>query len=505
MIPAWVLGLGVAVAVTASSYSSLYATESSRREVVRTLGSTPATLALYGRIYADTVGGLVAWRLGGIALALAGLMSILIVVRHTRAEEETGRAELVGAGVVGRHAPLAAALLTAALAGLALGVVVMLGVVATGLSATGALALAPPSPPSPSSSPRSRRPPRRSPSPRAAPTASRSACSARPSRCGRSATPARTGSPGSPRSAGPRPYGAFADERWWLLLALLALAALLTAAATQLAARRDLGAGILPPRPGPARGALTHAAAARLAPAARRARRLGGGLRDRRRRVRQHRPGHRRRDRRQPRGARRATRAWAAARASPTPSSPPPSACSRWSPRATPSRPCCACAARRRAGAPSRCSPPRSRARAGRSATPRSRSPAPRCSCSPPASTAGIAHAAQTGDAGQLPRLVGAALAQVPAAWVLAGLTLALFGFAPRGGRRQLGRARALPRARRARPGARALARRDRPLALRPQPAAPGRRLHRPRPCGSPRCRALGAAGLAGLRRRDIG
>ena len=121
MIPAWVISLGLAVAVTASSYKSLYATEASRREVVQTLGTTPATLALYGRIYADSVGGLVAWRLGGIALALAGLMSILIVVRHTRAEEETGRAELIGAGVVGRHATLAAALITAALAGLALG------------------------------------------------------------------------------------------------------------------------------------------------------------------------------------------------------------------------------------------------------------------------------------------------------------------------------------------------------------------------------------------------
>ena len=84
--------------VTASSYVDLYATEASRREVVATLGRTPATLALYGRIYADSVGGLVGWRLGGIALALAGLMSILLVIRHTRAEEETGRAELVGAG-----------------------------------------------------------------------------------------------------------------------------------------------------------------------------------------------------------------------------------------------------------------------------------------------------------------------------------------------------------------------------------------------------------------------
>src|SRR3954453_7499600 len=85
MIPAWVLGLAAAVLVTASSYVSLYATEASRREVFTTLGRTPATLALYGRIYGDSIGGPVGWRLGGTALALAGLMSILLVPRHTRA------------------------------------------------------------------------------------------------------------------------------------------------------------------------------------------------------------------------------------------------------------------------------------------------------------------------------------------------------------------------------------------------------------------------------------
>ena len=41
------------------------------------------------------------------------LMSLLTVVRHTRAEEEAGRQELVGAAVVGRYAPLTAALLVA--------------------------------------------------------------------------------------------------------------------------------------------------------------------------------------------------------------------------------------------------------------------------------------------------------------------------------------------------------------------------------------------------------
>jgi ABC-2 type transport system permease protein len=256
MIPAWVLGLGGAVLLTSSSYAELYADEASRREVVATLGSTPATLALYGRIYADSVGGLVAWRLGGIALALAGLMSILIVVRHTRAEEETGRAELVGAGVVGRHAPLAAALLAAALASVALGVVVVLGVLGAGLAFTGALALG---------------------------TGfaavglvfgAVAAVTAQAVESARAASGLAIGVLGAAFAlraigdAGPHalawlsPLGwaqamrAFADERWWLLAALLGLAAVLVAGAVRLSARRDLGAGILPPRPGPVRGRL---------------------------------------------------------------------------------------------------------------------------------------------------------------------------------------------------------------------------------------------------------
>ena len=46
-----------------------------------------------------------------VVLALA-ILSILHVVRHTRAEEESGRSELVRAAVVGRHAPVVAAVIT---------------------------------------------------------------------------------------------------------------------------------------------------------------------------------------------------------------------------------------------------------------------------------------------------------------------------------------------------------------------------------------------------------
>ncbi|MGI5188452.1 ABC transporter permease [Promicromonospora sp. CA-289599] len=46
-----------------------------------------------------------------VVLAL-GIMSVLHVVRHTRAEEESGRSELVRAAPVGRHAPAVAAIIT---------------------------------------------------------------------------------------------------------------------------------------------------------------------------------------------------------------------------------------------------------------------------------------------------------------------------------------------------------------------------------------------------------
>ena len=68
-------------------------------------------------------------------------MSVLTVVRHTRTEEETGRLELIGATVVGRYAPLTAALLAVGLANLAVAVLVALGLIGVGLPAAGSVAL----------------------------------------------------------------------------------------------------------------------------------------------------------------------------------------------------------------------------------------------------------------------------------------------------------------------------------------------------------------------------
>src|SRR5699024_9948986 len=68
---------------------------------------------------------------------LAALMNIMLIARHTRLEEQTGRSELVRANVTGRHAPLTAALVVAVVANLAATVVVAAMAVAYGFAPTG--------------------------------------------------------------------------------------------------------------------------------------------------------------------------------------------------------------------------------------------------------------------------------------------------------------------------------------------------------------------------------
>jgi ABC-2 type transport system permease protein len=112
---AWVLGLFAFAYSQAASIVSLYPTQADLDRLARTaggIGANPAVVALQGPAYdASTYGGATAWQVVTPGTLLIGLMSILLVTRHTRQEEETGRAELVSSGVVGRYAWLAAGLL----------------------------------------------------------------------------------------------------------------------------------------------------------------------------------------------------------------------------------------------------------------------------------------------------------------------------------------------------------------------------------------------------------
>ena len=108
---AWTLGVPVMYAASLTEYTAM-ADDAAGMQARAALVQTPAMVSMTGPGYGTddyTVGAavsneLVLW----MVLALA-VMSILQVVRHTRAEEESSRAELVRAAVVGRHAAVVAA------------------------------------------------------------------------------------------------------------------------------------------------------------------------------------------------------------------------------------------------------------------------------------------------------------------------------------------------------------------------------------------------------------
>ena len=140
----WVLSLGAVTVYSAVGLGAIYTTAAARQSRAAVM-STPAGIILGGPGYGTenyTLGAMIANELSLSVIVAMAIMSLLFVVRHTRAEEEGGSAELVLSGAVGRRAPLTAALLLMAMADLAVGVVVTLGLVGSGLTATDSLALA---------------------------------------------------------------------------------------------------------------------------------------------------------------------------------------------------------------------------------------------------------------------------------------------------------------------------------------------------------------------------
>jgi ABC-2 type transport system permease protein len=112
-LPLWLTGLILVQAVTISSIVGLYPDDRDRVALALSSARSPVSLMFNGLVSGASMGATVVAQ-GFLTVAVgAALMSTLAVVRHTRQNEETGRAEMIGAGIVGRYASLTAALLVA--------------------------------------------------------------------------------------------------------------------------------------------------------------------------------------------------------------------------------------------------------------------------------------------------------------------------------------------------------------------------------------------------------
>ncbi|MER6494400.1 ABC transporter permease [Streptomyces griseorubiginosus] len=262
-IPVWVAVNALMVLSMPTTLEGLYGTEAERADLLDQVASNSSFRALIGPAFGDSLGALTAWRVGVYAGALAAVTSLLIVVRHTRDEEESGRQELISSGVVGRRASLTAALLTAATANAVLALLVTAGLAGRGAAGALALGLG-----------------LAAVGMLFATAAAVVAQLTESARLARGLTAAVLGAAFVLRAAGDAattdgssvltwlsPLGwlsqvrPFAHERWWVLALFAAAVVVQGALAYGLAGRRDVGMSFLPTRPGPASGRLRTAGA----------------------------------------------------------------------------------------------------------------------------------------------------------------------------------------------------------------------------------------------------
>ncbi len=141
LLPGWVLGFAAMAGFSAAATADLYPDLEGRLEAAEVINATPSLVALYGRVYDPTsLGSLGLIKLTAFGAAFVAVLMVVITIRHTRAEEAAGRLELLSSGVVGRNAPLTAALALTFGASLALGLLTTVALVAAGLPSTGSIA-----------------------------------------------------------------------------------------------------------------------------------------------------------------------------------------------------------------------------------------------------------------------------------------------------------------------------------------------------------------------------
>jgi ABC-2 type transport system permease protein len=138
--PLWILLLSIPLGtVYVASIAAVYPTDADRASFAATIMASPAQRALYGNVYGDGLGATGIWKAGMFHVLIA-VAVILTVIRHTRADEESGRTELLDSTAVGRYASLTAALLLAGGASVLTGLIGTAGLLSQGVPAPGSLA-----------------------------------------------------------------------------------------------------------------------------------------------------------------------------------------------------------------------------------------------------------------------------------------------------------------------------------------------------------------------------
>lgn len=253
--------IALTTALSASSvlvYPLIFDTVEERAGLAAAISANPAIGLIFGPAHDLTsTDGFNAWRSLALGGFLAAMGAIFTLTRATRAQEDSGQAELLASGVMGRSARLMSAVTMCLIAELLLGLVGGLVTIAFGGGWQASLLLA------------------------ATMTATGwmftgvAAVTAQIGSEGRTSNSLAVGTLGvlfllrgfayalesPPWTIWANPMAWLTETKpayennWWPLLLALALTVVLLMAAFALQAGREFGAGAIPPNPGPARGA----------------------------------------------------------------------------------------------------------------------------------------------------------------------------------------------------------------------------------------------------------
>lgn len=140
LLPVWIIAISGIAAAVVRAYEATVPTVTDRVTTAMFSAGNPMARVFDGPASGTELGAMAMVEAYQVLAILTALMSAQAVVRHTRQDEETGRAELLGSAVVGRHARLAAALVVTLAANLVLGAALAAVLAAGDLGGRGALA-----------------------------------------------------------------------------------------------------------------------------------------------------------------------------------------------------------------------------------------------------------------------------------------------------------------------------------------------------------------------------
>ncbi|MES2170339.1 MAG: polyketide antibiotic transporter [Actinomycetota bacterium] len=135
----WILGTSLFGVASGSAVIKEFGDAKGRESLLQLAAFNPALLAIRGTPDGSSTGAVIGFELFTYLAVLAALMSTFLVVRHSRADEEAGRWELLRSTPIGRASALTATVILGVLANLAIAVLLTLGFTATGLPFGGSL------------------------------------------------------------------------------------------------------------------------------------------------------------------------------------------------------------------------------------------------------------------------------------------------------------------------------------------------------------------------------